>query len=234
MHRRPGRSAGRCWPDADNVDFVLANRTRIRAKFDDDCPALDFYGGLYLLPDDDLLCADRDSVHSRMGGSCKIQQFRRLQPRLRNSATRRAQRADFLDNYEERAPSATSLIAARSRPRNPLFSPRTPICMTFADLGLSDELLRAIADSGYDTPTPDSEAATIPSVLMGKDLIGIAQTGTGKTAAFVLPMIDILGHGRSRARMPRSLILEPTRELASRCRRISRNTANITSSRWPC
>ncbi|MEO6433344.1 MAG: DEAD/DEAH box helicase, partial [Sphingomicrobium sp.] len=85
--------------------------------------------------------------------------------------------------------------------------------MSFADLGLSDELLRAIGDSGYDTPTPIQTAA-IPSVLMGKDIIGIAQTGTGKTAAFVLPMIDVLGHGRSRARMPRSLILEPTRELA--------------------
>ncbi|MES2120689.1 MAG: DEAD/DEAH box helicase [Pseudomonadota bacterium] len=86
--------------------------------------------------------------------------------------------------------------------------------MTFADLGLSDELLRAVAESGYDEPTPIQRAA-IPSVLMGKDLTGIAQTGTGKTAAFVLPMIDILGHGRSRARMPRSLILEPTRELAA-------------------
>ena len=85
--------------------------------------------------------------------------------------------------------------------------------MSFADLGLSDELLRAVADSGYPEPTPIQRAA-IPSVLMGKDLVGIAQTGTGKTAAFVLPMIDILGHGRSRARMPRSLILEPTRELA--------------------
>ena len=85
--------------------------------------------------------------------------------------------------------------------------------MSFADLGLSDELLRAIADSGYDEPTPIQRAA-IPSVLMGKDLVGIAQTGTGKTAGFVLPMIDILHHGRSRARMPRSLILEPTRELA--------------------
>jgi len=85
--------------------------------------------------------------------------------------------------------------------------------MTFADLGLSDELLRAVTDSGYDEPTPIQRAA-IPSVLMGRDLIGIAQTGTGKTAGFVLPMIDILHQGRSRARMPRSLILEPTRELA--------------------
>src|SRR3954447_19024915 len=86
--------------------------------------------------------------------------------------------------------------------------------MTFADLGLSDELLRAVDDSGYDEPTPIQRAA-IPSVLMGKDLIGIAQTGTGKTASFVLPMLDILGEGRTRALMPRSLILEPTRELAA-------------------
>ncbi len=86
--------------------------------------------------------------------------------------------------------------------------------MSFADLGLSEELLRAVGDSGYGEPTPIQKGA-IPSVLMGKDLIGIAQTGTGKTAAFVLPMIDILHHGRTRARMPRSLILEPTRELAA-------------------
>ena len=86
--------------------------------------------------------------------------------------------------------------------------------MTFADLGLSHQLLRAVEDSGYSDPTPIQRAA-IPAVLMGKDLIGIAQTGTGKTAGFVLPMIDILDHGRTRARMPRSLILEPTRELAA-------------------
>jgi len=85
--------------------------------------------------------------------------------------------------------------------------------MTFADLGLSDELLRAVSEAGYDEPTPIQRQA-IPSVLMMRDIIGIAQTGTGKTAAFVLLMIDILGEGRSRARMPRSLILEPTRELA--------------------
>ena len=86
--------------------------------------------------------------------------------------------------------------------------------MSFADLGLSDELLRAVADSGYGEPTP-IQRGVIPSVLMGKDLVGIAQTGTGKTAGFVLPMIDILAQGRARARMPRSLILEPTRELAA-------------------
>lgn len=67
-----------------NVDFVLANRTRIRAKLSADCPALDFYAGLYLLPDDDLLCADRDSIHSRVGGSCEIMVFRLLQPALRD------------------------------------------------------------------------------------------------------------------------------------------------------
>ncbi|MCP1470918.1 superfamily II DNA/RNA helicase [Sphingobium sp. OAS761] len=86
--------------------------------------------------------------------------------------------------------------------------------MTFADLGLSDELLRAVTEAGYDTPTP-IQAQAIPPVLMMRDIIGIAQTGTGKTASFVLPMIDILAHGRARALMPRSLILEPTRELAA-------------------
>jgi superfamily II DNA/RNA helicase len=86
--------------------------------------------------------------------------------------------------------------------------------MNFADLGLSDELLQSVEAAGYTQPTP-IQAQTIPPVLMMKDIIGIAQTGTGKTAAFVLPMIDILGHGRRRALMPRSLILEPTRELAA-------------------
>jgi superfamily II DNA/RNA helicase len=86
--------------------------------------------------------------------------------------------------------------------------------MTFADLGLSPELLKAVETSGYTEPTA-IQAQAIPPVLMMKDIIGIAQTGTGKTASFVLPMIDILAHGRRRALMPRSLILEPTRELAA-------------------
>jgi superfamily II DNA/RNA helicase len=86
--------------------------------------------------------------------------------------------------------------------------------ITFDDLGLSAETLRAVHESGYNTPTP-IQAAAIPEVLKGRDLLGIAQTGTGKTAAFVLPMIDILSAGRARARMPRTLILEPTRELAA-------------------
>ncbi|MCP5397614.1 MAG: DEAD/DEAH box helicase [Sphingomonadaceae bacterium] len=86
--------------------------------------------------------------------------------------------------------------------------------MTFADLGLSPELLQAVEAAGYSEPTP-IQAQAIPPVLMMKDIIGIAQTGTGKTASFVLPMIDIMAAGRRRALMPRSLILEPTRELAA-------------------
>ncbi|WP_083607525.1 DEAD/DEAH box helicase [Thalassospira sp. TSL5-1] len=86
--------------------------------------------------------------------------------------------------------------------------------MTFADLGLSEDILKAVADAGYDTPTPIQRQA-IPSVMMARDILGCAQTGTGKTASFVLPMLDILHHGRARMRMPRSIILEPTRELAT-------------------
>ena len=91
--------------------------------------------------------------------------------------------------------------------------PAEPARRLFADLGLSDEVLRAIADMGYRHPTPIQEQA-IPYVLMGRDVMGTAQTGTGKTAGFTLPMLDILSGSRARARMPRSLILEPTRELA--------------------
>ena len=86
--------------------------------------------------------------------------------------------------------------------------------MSFDDLGLSEEVLRAVSDAGYTDPTP-IQAKAIPHVLMGRDILGCAQTGTGKTASFTLPMIDILAAGRARARMPRTLILEPTRELAA-------------------
>ncbi|MDF2368299.1 DEAD/DEAH box helicase [Sneathiella sp.] len=86
--------------------------------------------------------------------------------------------------------------------------------MKFADLGLSPEVLKAVEETGYETPTPIQEKA-IPYVLMGRDVLGTAQTGTGKTASFTLPMIDILASGQAKARMPRSLILEPTRELAA-------------------
>jgi superfamily II DNA/RNA helicase len=86
--------------------------------------------------------------------------------------------------------------------------------MSFANLGLSDKVLSAVAASGYTTPTPIQEQA-IPHVLARQDVLGIAQTGTGKTAAFTLPMLTMLEKGRARARMPRTLILEPTRELAA-------------------
>jgi superfamily II DNA/RNA helicase len=88
--------------------------------------------------------------------------------------------------------------------------PRRPL---FDDLGLSEPVLRAVEEMGYRHPTPIQEQA-IPFVLMGRDLLGAAQTGTGKTASFTLPLLDILSGSRARARMPRSLILEPTRELA--------------------
>ena len=88
-----------------------------------------------------------------------------------------------------------------------------PPRVVFGDLGLSEPILRAVVEMGYVYPTPIQEQA-IPFVLMGRDVLGCAQTGTGKTAGFTLPMLDILAGSRARARMPRSLILEPTRELA--------------------
>src|SRR5436189_5164534 len=86
--------------------------------------------------------------------------------------------------------------------------------MSFSQLGLSDKVLTAVDAAGYTTPTPIQEQA-IPHVLARRDVLGIAQTGTGKTAAFTLPMLTLLEQGRARARMPRTLILEPTRELAA-------------------
>ena len=84
----------------------------------------------------------------------------------------------------------------------------------FTDLNLDAKVLKAVAETGYDTPTPIQAGAIVPA-LEGRDVLGIAQTGTGKTAAFTLPMITLLGRGRARARMPRSLVLAPTRELAA-------------------
>lgn len=86
--------------------------------------------------------------------------------------------------------------------------------MPFNELGLSDKVLSAVADAGYTEPTP-IQAQAIPHVLARRDVLGLAQTGTGKTAAFTLPMLTLLEQGRARARMPRTLILEPTRELAA-------------------
>ena len=84
----------------------------------------------------------------------------------------------------------------------------------FTDLNLAPKVLKAVTETGYDTPTPIQAGAIAPA-LEGRDVLGIAQTGTGKTAAFTLPMITLLGRGRARARMPRSLVLAPTRELAA-------------------
>jgi len=84
----------------------------------------------------------------------------------------------------------------------------------FSDLNLDPKVLKAVAEAGYETPTP-IQAGAIPPALEGRDVLGIAQTGTGKTASFTLPMITMLKRGRARARMPRSLVLCPTRELAA-------------------
>jgi superfamily II DNA/RNA helicase len=84
----------------------------------------------------------------------------------------------------------------------------------FSDLALDPRVLTAVQEAGYETPTP-IQAQAIPEALKGRDVLGIAQTGTGKTASFTLPMITLLGQGRARARMPRSLVLAPTRELAA-------------------
>lgn len=84
----------------------------------------------------------------------------------------------------------------------------------FSDLDLNPKVLKAVEEAGYETPTP-IQAGAIPAALQGRDVLGIAQTGTGKTASFTLPMIHMLARGRARARMPRSLVLCPTRELAA-------------------
>jgi superfamily II DNA/RNA helicase len=86
--------------------------------------------------------------------------------------------------------------------------------MSFSQLGLSSKVLSAVEAAGFETPTP-IQAQAVPHAVAGRDVLGIAQTGTGKTASFVLPMLTRLERGRARARMPRSLILEPTRELAA-------------------
>ncbi|CAN0585675.1 unnamed protein product, partial [Ectocarpus sp. 12 AP-2014] len=79
----------------------------------------------------------------------------------------------------------------------------------FSDLALSPKIMKAVEAAGYETPTP-IQAGAIPPALQGRDVLGIAQTGTGKTASFTLPMIHMLARGRARARMPRSLVLCPT------------------------
>jgi superfamily II DNA/RNA helicase len=123
----------------------------------------------------------------------------------------------FLDfravwSYVARSQGRSTLVATSKilLERNGIEFPLT----TFADLGLSQKVLSAVTDAGYTTPTP-IQAGAIPHALQRRDICGIAQTGTGKTASFVLPMLTLLEKGRARARMPRTLILEPTRELAA-------------------
>jgi len=101
----------------------------------------------------------------------------------------------------------------------------------FSDLGLSPSTLQAVADTGYTTATP-IQAQAIPVALAGQDILGIAQTGTGKTAAFTLPMVDKLALGRSKARMPRALVLEPTRELADQVAESFGRYAKGTKLSW--
>jgi superfamily II DNA/RNA helicase len=101
----------------------------------------------------------------------------------------------------------------------------------FADLGLSPETLKAVADTGYTVATP-IQAQAIPVALAGQDVLGIAQTGTGKTAAFTLPMVDKLSQGRAKARMPRSLVIEPTRELADQVASAFERYAKGTKLSW--
>ena len=101
----------------------------------------------------------------------------------------------------------------------------------FSELGLSPETLKAVADTGYTTATP-IQAQAIPVALTGRDVLGIAQTGTGKTAAFTLPMIDRLSAGRAKARMPRSLVMEPTRELADQVALAFERYAKGTKLTW--
>ena len=101
----------------------------------------------------------------------------------------------------------------------------------FANLGLSPTTLQAVADTGYTTATP-IQAQAIPVALAGRDVLGIAQTGTGKTAAFTLPLIDKLSKGRARARMPRALVLAPTRELADQVAMSFEKYAKGTKLSW--
>ena len=109
--------------------------------------------------------------------------------------------------------------------------PFTSYMTEFSKLGLSPTTLQAVADTGYTTATPIQEQA-IPVALAGRDVLGIAQTGTGKTAAFTLPMVDRLGSGRARARMPRALVLAPTRELADQVAESFAKYARGTKLNW--
>src|SRR3984885_6348087 len=169
-------------------------------------------------------CASGGRVHAETlsffgaSGACSID-FGQFAPMFRLDAARyrnAISRISRLSAY----PKIPCKFACRSGVERNSHFPRiqaavsTRGSMSFSNLGLSDKVLAAVAATGYTTPTPIQEQA-IPHVLARRDVLGIAQTGTGKTAAFVLPMLTMLEKGRARARMPRTLIVEPTRELAA-------------------
>jgi superfamily II DNA/RNA helicase len=162
----------------------------------------------------DQQSSDRQPTDRQAGGhpsAQRDQQPEDRQPEDRQPEDRQPEDRQSEDrqpeNDRDEANDEPALIPIAAGP------PPEPARTVFSDLGLSAEVLRAIDDMGYRHPTPIQEQA-IPYVLMGRDVMGTAQTGTGKTAGFTLPMLDILSGSRARARMPRSLILEPTRELA--------------------
>jgi superfamily II DNA/RNA helicase len=132
-----------------------------------------------------------------MGATCRAP----FQERATTSVTSSGAEAGFDEVIENTETSSIVIPASET------------VSTGFDSLGLSPDILKAVADSGYTIPTP-IQAQGIPHVLKRRDMIGIAQTGTGKTASFTLPMIEMLSRGRSKARMPRALVLEPTRELA--------------------
>src|SRR6185436_8058380 len=138
------------------------------------------------------------SARAAMGATCRAP----FQERATTTVTTSGAEAGSSEVIETNIESSTTSPSLAS-----------PAASGFDTLGLSADVLKSVADSGYTTPTP-IQAQGIPVVLQRRDLIGIAQTGTGKTASFTLPMIEMLSRGRSKARMPRALVLEPTRELA--------------------
>nr|WP_245539097.1 DEAD/DEAH box helicase [Saccharibacter floricola] len=132
-------------------------------------------------------------------------------PARRKRTTRASSRKKA--NQPEQAVEDTSSDAEEAAPVAQAPSPKDEKTPLFSDLALSAPLLRAVEEMGYTHPTP-IQAQAIPDILAGHDVLGVAQTGTGKTASFTLPLLEKLSKSRARARMPRSLILEPTRELA--------------------
>jgi superfamily II DNA/RNA helicase len=157
------------------------------------------------------------------GLSCIFEKYPYFAVRQESAAIRAAGHGRHTSRpFQERATNSVTTSGAEAGLAEVIGNPHTSTTQITADkpaqtgfdsFGLSPEILKAVADSGYINPTP-IQAQGIPHVLQRRDMIGIAQTGTGKTASFTLPMIEMLSRGRSKARMPRALVLEPTRELA--------------------